>query len=319
MSPPNCLAASSLMCMRVSISSAAGTGVIRRLDGIIYMRTRPAWGRHCKDLFMSPYEKLIKPVGCTARSRRSALGPVHRESAQSHAGGSWNTISDPDGKPEAVVEMREIDGEYVGDDSRAARSGFARRTACAAKCSGERRGQPIVGMEILRHMRPRRRRMEWRRDSRSRKSGKTYRAKMKLARRRSEARRCAAISASRFSADRKRGFDGITPATTARRGRAQAPAATVAIRPRLDALRRIQRIGRRGVPILLRRHGHDRSSASRPSAPRYRRRAIWYFLWAPVVDVKLRRRTWVLIVERRAPARAPRFALARDARRRYER
>ena len=50
-----------------------------------------------------------------------------------------------------------------------------------------------------------------------------------------------------------------------------------------------------GLPYILRRHGFpvERIAAigALVQAP-----AIWYFLWAPVVDIKFRRRTWILFL-----------------------
>jgi MFS family permease len=49
------------------------------------------------------------------------------------------------------------------------------------------------------------------------------------------------------------------------------------------------------LPYVLRRHGiavdHIARIAAIVQAP-----TIWYFLWAPVVDVRLRRRTWVILL-----------------------
>ena len=99
-------------------------------------------------------------------------------SAQSSPVGSWNTISDKDGKPEAVVEIREVNGELVGTVTALLVAADPEDSVCN-KCSGERKGQRIVGMEILRHMRPDG--DEWTGgEILDPESGKTYRAKMKL-------------------------------------------------------------------------------------------------------------------------------------------
>lgn len=99
--------------------------------------------------------------------------------ARSTPAGLWNTISDVDGKPEAVVEIREVNGEYVGVVRQLLVAASPEDSVCG-KCSGERKGQRIVGMEILRHMRPHD--DEWSGgEILDPESGKTYRAKMKLA------------------------------------------------------------------------------------------------------------------------------------------
>lgn len=103
-----------------------------------------------------------------ARSARGQATPV----------GLWNTVSDKDGRPTAVIEIREQGGEVTGvvrgllvpadhDDS-----------LCTA-CSGALKGEHIVGMEILRHMR--RDGDAWSGgDILDPETGKTYRAKMWL-------------------------------------------------------------------------------------------------------------------------------------------
>jgi uncharacterized protein (DUF2147 family) len=103
---------------------------------------------------------------------------VHAASAQATAVGAWNTISDTDGRPTAVVEIREVDGELVGTITALLVAAEPEDSVCG-KCSGERKGQRVVGMEILRHMRP---------DGDAwsggeildPETGKTYKAKMKL-------------------------------------------------------------------------------------------------------------------------------------------
>jgi uncharacterized protein (DUF2147 family) len=103
---------------------------------------------------------------------------VRGASAQATAVGAWNTISDTDGRPTAVVEIREVDGELVGTITELLVAAEPEDSVCG-KCSGERKGQRVVGMEILRHMRP---------DGDAwsggeildPETGKTYKAKMKL-------------------------------------------------------------------------------------------------------------------------------------------
>jgi uncharacterized protein (DUF2147 family) len=66
--------------------------------------------------------------------------------------GLWNTISDRDGKPTAVIELRETRGEYTGI-VRGLLVEATREDSVCGKCPGARKGKPIVGMEILSHMR----------------------------------------------------------------------------------------------------------------------------------------------------------------------
>lgn len=73
--------------------------------------------------------------------------------AQTTPAGRWRAVDDATGRPSAIVELREVDGQYVGvikalldpaDDS----------TAVCDVCPDTRKGQRILGMEILRGMRP---------------------------------------------------------------------------------------------------------------------------------------------------------------------
>lgn len=101
------------------------------------------------------------------------------EAARKSPVGWWTTISDDDGKPEGIVEIRQVRGEYVGI-VRAILAPATHADSICGRCPGDRRGKPVVGMEILRHMK---------RDGDEYgdgeildpETGKTYRAKMKLA------------------------------------------------------------------------------------------------------------------------------------------
>jgi uncharacterized protein (DUF2147 family) len=92
--------------------------------------------------------------------------------------GLWSTISDRDGKPMGVVEIREVNGELVGVVRRILIDAGPEDSVCD-KCSDDRHGQPILGMEIIRHM-------KWTGDEWSGgeildpEDGKTYRATLKL-------------------------------------------------------------------------------------------------------------------------------------------
>jgi len=107
-----------------------------------------------------------------------AISAPHSARAQTSPVGFWNTISDVDGKPTAVVEIRQVDGELVGV-VRALLVAAEPQDSICDKCPGERKGQRIVGMEILRHMRPQG--DEWNGgEILDPENGKTYRATMHL-------------------------------------------------------------------------------------------------------------------------------------------
>lgn len=73
--------------------------------------------------------------------------------AQTSPEGLWNTVSDVDGRPTAVVELRDVGGTYVGT-VRALLVPADHDDSLCTKCSGDRKNQPIVGMQIVWNMRP---------------------------------------------------------------------------------------------------------------------------------------------------------------------
>lgn len=101
-----------------------------------------------------------------------------RAMAQHSPVGLWNTISDVDGKPTGVVEIRQTRGELVGI-VRAILVPADHDDSICGKCSGELKNRPIIGLEILRHMRPHG--DEWSGgEILDPESGKTYKAKIRL-------------------------------------------------------------------------------------------------------------------------------------------
>jgi uncharacterized protein (DUF2147 family) len=101
-----------------------------------------------------------------------------RAGAQTTPVGFWNTISDVDGRPTAVVEIQEINGEYVGTVRALLVPADPADSVCG-KCKGAQKGQRIVGMEIIHHMRSDG--DEWSGgEVLDPETGKTYRARMKL-------------------------------------------------------------------------------------------------------------------------------------------
>lgn len=105
-----------------------------------------------------------------------SFGPAAR--AQPTPVGFWNTISDRDGKPEAVVEIRQSNGELSGVVRDLLVAADPADSICG-KCSGARKGQRIVGMEILSGMHPDG--DQWTGEILDPENGKTYHATMKLA------------------------------------------------------------------------------------------------------------------------------------------
>jgi len=106
-----------------------------------------------------------------------SLGPVVQ--AQATPVGLWNTISDKDGKPEAVVEIREVNGQLSAVVRELLVEADPQDSICG-KCTDDRKGQRVIGMEILRHMH--RDGDEWTGgEILDPENGKTYHATLKLA------------------------------------------------------------------------------------------------------------------------------------------
>lgn len=92
--------------------------------------------------------------------------------------GFWTTVDDEDHRPTSVVEIQQVGDELVGTVREILVPATHEDSVCG-KCSGERHNQPIIGMEILRHLR--RDGDEWKGgEILDPESGKTYRAQLKL-------------------------------------------------------------------------------------------------------------------------------------------
>ena len=85
---------------------------------------------------------------CWLRTVAVGLGlwfglPAHAEDSLN---GRWQTISDVSGKPAGIVEIYEQAGTFRG---RVVASYSSERGAVCLACPEPRKGQPIVGLEIL--------------------------------------------------------------------------------------------------------------------------------------------------------------------------
>ncbi len=124
------------------------------------------------------HNPLSRAAVCAAFVAFALVAVSAVAAAQRSPVGFWNTISDEDGRPTAVVEIQEVNGELIGVVRALLVPADPQDSVCG-KCPGDRRGQRIVGMEILRHMRPDG--DEWSGgEILDPENGKTYRAKMKL-------------------------------------------------------------------------------------------------------------------------------------------
>ena len=71
--------------------------------------------------------------------------PVH---AQATPAGTWHTISDVTHQPKAIVEIREVGGQFFGKVVRSLEPGHDVSPICDL-CAGEKKDKPVWGMEIL--------------------------------------------------------------------------------------------------------------------------------------------------------------------------
>ncbi|MDB4874339.1 MAG: hypothetical protein JWM41_785 [Gemmatimonadetes bacterium] len=67
--------------------------------------------------------------------------------------GTWHTIDDVSGKPRGIVVIHEVGGRFVGVLTGSFDPADSLSPICD-RCSGDRKGKPVFGMEILRGLRP---------------------------------------------------------------------------------------------------------------------------------------------------------------------
>lgn len=65
--------------------------------------------------------------------------------------GLWEPL-DSTGRPEGLIRIFEVNGLYYGRIE--PMSATDDRNARCTRCTDDRRGQPIIGLELLRHLRP---------------------------------------------------------------------------------------------------------------------------------------------------------------------
>jgi uncharacterized protein (DUF2147 family) len=67
--------------------------------------------------------------------------------------GVWKSISERSGEAESLIRIIETDGEFTGTVIRVFAPPAESLNPLCERCSGELKGQPIVGMQILRGQR----------------------------------------------------------------------------------------------------------------------------------------------------------------------
>ena len=68
--------------------------------------------------------------------------------------GKWQTIDDATGKPKSVVEITQNNGVYSGKVVKISDPERAKLNLKCEKCTDDRKNQSIVGLEIIRGMKP---------------------------------------------------------------------------------------------------------------------------------------------------------------------
>jgi uncharacterized protein (DUF2147 family) len=72
--------------------------------------------------------------------------------AQSDVTGKWKTIDDETGKEKSIVEIFEKDGIIYGKITKLFRGPDEEQDPICDECSGDRKNEKIIGMEIIRGM-----------------------------------------------------------------------------------------------------------------------------------------------------------------------
>lgn len=106
---------------------------------------------------------------------------VRSPQSEPTATGLWTTISDSDHQPEAVVEILDAQSGYRGIIRQLLVPATHDDSLCL-KCSDDRKGQPVIGMEIIRGMHRDGTSNQWSGgEILDPETGKTYHARMTLA------------------------------------------------------------------------------------------------------------------------------------------
>jgi len=68
---------------------------------------------------------------------------------ESTPAGLWQTVSDRTGRPDALVRIAEVDGEYIGTVVAVFSPPAESSNPLCEECKGDLKNKPIVGMAIL--------------------------------------------------------------------------------------------------------------------------------------------------------------------------
>jgi uncharacterized protein (DUF2147 family) len=79
------------------------------------------------------------------------VSPIARAAAPSPVG-TWRTFDDLDGKESGTVVITDRDGMLYGKIARIA--DLTKANALCTLCTGDRKNEPVLGMEVIRDMKP---------------------------------------------------------------------------------------------------------------------------------------------------------------------
>lgn len=91
-------------------------------------------------------QTLLKPVLMVAGSLAVALPAL---AAEMSPVGLWRTFDEKSGEPKSEVRIRDSGGVLSGKVEKLLRKGADPQAVCD-RCSDDRKGQPLVGLEIIR-------------------------------------------------------------------------------------------------------------------------------------------------------------------------
>lgn len=120
-------------------------------------------------------KRLLVLALCSASAFADSPPPVGLNSPV----GKWKTIDDSSGKPRSLVEITEKDGILEGKIVKLFREPNEEQNPMCEECDGEKKGKPILGMQILSGLKKERQKWAGGRVL-DPKNGKTYNCYVKL-------------------------------------------------------------------------------------------------------------------------------------------
>jgi uncharacterized protein (DUF2147 family) len=92
---------------------------------------------------------FLRTAACAALLAALSGAAPFAAAADDTPAGLWKTIDDKTGKPKSVVRIAEVNGSYVGTVEKLFREPSEEQNPVCDQCSGDRKGKPIIGMQIM--------------------------------------------------------------------------------------------------------------------------------------------------------------------------